>query len=113
MLVPYRRKFVEKYHGWMEDAWIQAQTASESVSLEEEFAAQQAWCDDFLKCTFIILDATHADSAEGGTGAAVGDINLVLGRDDQTEAEVMVMVGEAGSRRKGSSWHDADADRAL
>ncbi len=32
-----------RYHGWMEDALLRAQTASERLTLEQEHAMQQSW----------------------------------------------------------------------
>ena len=32
-----------RYHGWMEDALLRAQTASERLTLEQERTMQQSW----------------------------------------------------------------------
>jgi len=37
---------VETYHAWMQDPALQAQTASEPLTLDEEYAMQQSWHDD-------------------------------------------------------------------
>ncbi|CAN0174172.1 unnamed protein product, partial [Laminaria digitata] len=54
-LVPYRREHVLTYHGWMQDPWIREMTASEPLSLDEEYAMQLSWKEDDKKCTFIVL----------------------------------------------------------
>jgi Acetyltransferase (GNAT) domain len=57
ILVPYRPEHVRQYHAWMhqnDGALLQA-TASEPLSLEEEYDMQQSWYLDEKKCTFIIL----------------------------------------------------------
>ena len=108
ILTAYRRALVPLYHRWMADPWLREATASEEMSLDEEYSAQRGWRDDGGKLTFIFFDAKtkqmvgdvnlfelDAKAAEGdyswGSGAGVGVPTF----------EVMVMVGDAGSRRRG------------
>jgi RimJ/RimL family protein N-acetyltransferase len=99
VLVPFRSQYVPKYHEWMKDPWIQEMTASEELSLEEEYAAQESWLSDDSKLTFIVLDATHKDAENGSVEAMAGDVNIILNCDGG--AEVMVMIAEESCRRKG------------
>ncbi len=46
VLVPYRRQYVATYHEWMQSPFLQAMTASEPLSLEEEYAMQASWHND-------------------------------------------------------------------
>lgn len=55
ILVPYLPIHVPKYHGWMSNEAILQQTASESLSLEEEFAMQVTWATDEDKRTCILI----------------------------------------------------------
>ena len=103
-LVPYRPEHVPTYHGWMGDPWLQEMTASEPLSLEEEYAMCKSWQEDEDKLTFIVLDS----AAGTGIDAMVGDVNLFfhawLREEDDTDyavAEVEVMIGEPSARRKG------------
>ena len=80
VLVPYRPEHVPRYHGWMASPELQALTASEPLSLEEEFAMQRAWADDGDKLTFILLDPSRPPAPEqadwppgGRVGAMAGD----------------------------------------
>ena len=43
---PYRRRHVARYHAWMQDPWLREMTASEPLSLDEEYAMQASWRDD-------------------------------------------------------------------
>ncbi|KAK2794057.1 hypothetical protein FQN50_009945 [Emmonsiellopsis sp. PD_5] len=57
LLVPYSKHHVPRYHEWMQDAKpqeIQQATASEPLSLPEEYAMQSSWRTDADKLTFII-----------------------------------------------------------
>lgn len=46
ILIPYNREHVPKYHNWMEDEELRQQTASERLSLDEEFKMQESWRND-------------------------------------------------------------------
>jgi hypothetical protein len=59
VLIPYRRHHVEKYHKWMCDPAILEATASEPLSLEEEYAMQRTWRDDATKVSCASLRAVH------------------------------------------------------
>jgi RimJ/RimL family protein N-acetyltransferase len=104
VLVPYRPEHVQQYHAWMQDPALQEATASEPLSIEEEYAMQQSWASDDDKCTFILLDPALPDTPGTGThgGRMAGDVNFFLNDpDDSSVAEIEIMVAEASSRRKG------------
>ena len=124
-LVPYRPEHVPTYHGWMADPWLQEMTASEPLSVEEEYAMCTSWQEDDDKLTFIVLDSGVQHRAGDALTAMVGDVNLFFhaylqDSDDAGEgegqsegaaavaaanayavAEVEVMIGEPSARRKG------------
>lgn len=103
VLVPYAKKFVEKYHIWMTDPYLQEATASEPLSLEEEYAMQKSWRDDTKKCTFIIL-AIEGDSTDTlqELDSMVGDVNLFMNDyENAFNAEIEVMIADPRYRRHG------------
>ena len=98
-LVPYLKGHVLKYHEWMCDEEMLIATASDPLSLEEEYEMQESWSKDDDKITFIILDITE----KGDEEKMVGDVNCFLNdRDgDKTIAEIEIMIAEKSAKRKG------------
>ncbi|EFR01641.1 N-acetyltransferase 9 [Nannizzia gypsea CBS 118893] len=130
-LVPYSKHHVPKYHEWMKDPEIQEATASEPLTLEEEYQMQQSWRKDADKLTFIICHPIPLTDASDRFQAAnsyrvkptsddapnrmIGDVNLFLKLEEQgsndegldcTPEEVIVgelelMIAEKQLQRKG------------
>lgn len=98
VLVPYKEIHVRCYHIWMQSPDLLALTASEPLSLEEEFQNMKSWREDDTKMTFIILDRSL------GENFMVGDVNLYLQpktEEGKNVAEIEVMIAEPAARRKG------------
>lgn len=107
ILVPYEAKHVPKYHTWMQSKELQELTASEPLSLEEEYAMQKSWREDEDKCTFLILCRNTYDQTRDEIVALVGDTNLFLSQDPDTNervAEAEIMIAESAARGKGYGW---------
>eukprot|EP01147_Barroeca_monosierra_P010566 gene10566-2690_t len=113
ILVPYEPKHVEKYHAWMQSKELQELTASEPLSIEQEYKMQSSWRNDQDKCTFIVLHSAPLLTCQDenrptfeATGdeiaAMVGDVNLFL-NDSESKfvAETEIMIAEQWARRKG------------
>lgn len=82
-LVPYEDVHVLMYHQWLEDAHIQEMTATEPVTLDEEYQLQKEWSfatDKFIK----IIKAKDS-------GRLVGDINVFFSADGDA-AEINIMI---------------------
>ncbi|GMS91167.1 hypothetical protein PENTCL1PPCAC_13342 [Pristionchus entomophagus] len=99
VLVPYEKKHVPKYHEWMMDPQLREATASEPLSLEEEFEMQKTWRNDEDKLTFIVLDRKKwEESGKNEIISMVGDVNLFI---VEGEAECEIMIAEKEERTKG------------
>ncbi|XP_016949008.1 alpha/beta-tubulin-N-acetyltransferase 9 [Drosophila biarmipes] len=104
ILVPYEARHVLKYHEWMSNEELRQLTASEELTLDEEYAMQRSWREDDDKLTFIILDAEMYSREQDEIAAMVGDTNIFLHRDPDSDllvAEAEIMIAEPGARGKG------------
>ncbi|CEI69412.1 unnamed protein product [Fusarium venenatum] len=119
LLVPYEAHHVRQYHAWMQDPDIQDATASEPMTLEEEYENQQSWRTSSDKLTFIVCgpvtqDTSLVKSSTADADALMrGDINFFLypfesdDEDDTTDTqgwvtgEVDVMIASPSHRGQG------------
>ncbi|XP_048006324.1 alpha/beta-tubulin-N-acetyltransferase 9 [Leguminivora glycinivorella] len=104
VLVPYREIHVEKYHSWMSTEELQILTASEPLSLEEEYEMQKSWREDADKCTFIILDKAKFDKDGDEISAMIGDTNIFIKGSDASTGEIEIMIAEKTARGKRLGW---------
>ncbi|XP_075146185.1 microtubule-associated Nat9 [Haematobia irritans] len=107
ILVPYEAKHVPKYHKWMQSQELQELTASEPLTIEEEYAMQRSWREDEDKCTFLILCRKTYEQTSDEVLSLVGDTNLFLSLDEETNekvAEAEIMIAESNARGKGYGW---------
>ncbi|XP_072602779.1 alpha/beta-tubulin-N-acetyltransferase 9 isoform X1 [Vulpes vulpes] len=104
VLVPYTSEHVPRYHEWMKSEELQRLTASEPLTLEQEYSMQQSWREDADKCTFIVLDAEKWQAQPSTTeeSCMAGDVNLFLTNvGDPSLGEIEVMIAEPSCRGKG------------
>lgn len=103
MLVPYNENHVPRYHEWMKSPALQQLTASEPLTLEQEYDMQKSWREDEDKCTFIILDKQRwMEPGLVEEQCMVGDVNIFLtDPSDPSLAELEIMIAEPSYRGKG------------
>ncbi|KAI0883197.1 GNAT domain-containing protein [Annulohypoxylon maeteangense] len=130
ILVPYDKHHVLKYHEWMEDEKIRQLTASDRLSLEQEYENQASWRTSGDKLTFIICKgasfsnlAASASPVIAGKvdvpGSMAGDVNAFISPWDPADyedrvticeeyetkaycaAEIDIMIADPTSRGKG------------
>jgi RimJ/RimL family protein N-acetyltransferase len=133
LLVPYRPEHVAAYHEWMCDPLLLQATASEPLSLHEEYEMQETWRADPRKCTFIVLDASAIRAGFRATDSTlpasfigetipsmIGDVNLFLSpySDEEDSAvvdspdqeqqlwqgEIDIMIANPTNRRRGCGF---------
>ncbi|KAM0479977.1 hypothetical protein ACHAPX_004556 [Trichoderma viride] len=127
LLVPYEAHQVLTYHGWMQDPAIQEATASEPMTLEEEYENQQSWRTSHDKLTFIVCEPLSGEQrsddariitakADDSSDKMKGDINFFLYLDDDDDdgseqqggshirlrGEIDVMIAGQQHRGKGT-----------
>ncbi|EDV27866.1 uncharacterized protein TRIADDRAFT_20514 [Trichoplax adhaerens] len=102
-LVPYCPHHVLQYHQWMQSAELRAQTASEPLTLSQEYQMQQSWQQDEDKCTFIILARKYWNGIKDAEiESMIGDVNLFFNNpNDPHTAEIEIMIAKSEYRRKG------------
>uniref|UniRef100_A0A8C0I4M4 Alpha/beta-tubulin-N-acetyltransferase 9 n=1 Tax=Balaenoptera musculus TaxID=9771 RepID=A0A8C0I4M4_BALMU len=106
VLVPYTPEHVPRYHEWMKSEELRRLTASEPLTLEQEYVMQHSWREDADKCTFIVLDAEkwRAQPGTGEESCMAGDVNLFLtDLGDPSLGEIEVMIA-GWDRRVGESF---------
>uniref|UniRef100_A0A8C9EAS9 Alpha/beta-tubulin-N-acetyltransferase 9 n=1 Tax=Phocoena sinus TaxID=42100 RepID=A0A8C9EAS9_PHOSS len=106
VLVPYTPEHVPRYHEWMKSEELRRLTASEPLTLEQEYVMQCSWQEDADKCTFIVLDAEKWQAQLGTSeeSCMVGDVNLFLtDLGDPTLGEIEVMIA-GWDRRVGEGF---------
>ena len=103
LLVPYCKHHVPRYHEWMKDPEIQVATASEPLSLEQEYSMQKSWRQDVDKLTFIIcqpiadlINGTKTINAgvQDADKAMIGDVNMFVTTEDDDEGGGLRLIGE-------------------
>ncbi|KAK3071548.1 hypothetical protein LTR53_008415 [Teratosphaeriaceae sp. CCFEE 6253] len=114
LLVPYSEHHVPTYHAWMQDAELQAATASEPLTIEEEYAMQRSWREDRDKLTFIVCQPleTQRERVRVGIDDApdrmIGDVNLFLSQpDDDNDDNDDKVNDDHGSTRPSETSRDA------
>ncbi|KAH8849387.1 N-acetyltransferase 9 [Schistosoma japonicum] len=128
-MVPYLPIYVPKYHNWMKDSWLRESTSSELLSLDEEFNAQQQWCNSNDRLTFILLNKQlyhdywllknaknqlidllqfnnekYSDNENAEIFSMIGDVNLFITYShsiNDIEGELSVMIAESSYRGQG------------
>ncbi|KAJ7371125.1 N-acetyltransferase 9 [Desmophyllum pertusum] len=102
VLVPYRKEHVPRYHDWMQSPELLGQTASERLTLDQEYEMQQSWFQDENKCTFIIVDKNKWLQPEmTEIECMAGDVNLFVDDSQRDVAEIEIMIAEPSCRRCG------------
>ncbi|KAK8017477.1 methionyl-trna synthetase protein [Apiospora rasikravindrae] len=105
LLVPYDAHHVPQYHTWMEDEAIREATASDRLTLQEEYENQVSWRTSADKLTFVLCRPLEPSSPR--VKATVAGDAVWAGRDDVPER----MLGDINMFL--TPWDDEDDDDAA
>ncbi|KAI1452704.1 GNAT domain-containing protein [Annulohypoxylon moriforme] len=105
ILVPYEKHHVPTYHQWMEDEKIREATASERLTLEEEYKNQDSWRTSADKLTFIVCKGAPISGLQDELSTVIagqvdvpdsmtGDVNAFIMPWDPYAYEDKVMMYE-------------------
>uniref|UniRef100_A0A914DE62 N-acetyltransferase domain-containing protein n=1 Tax=Acrobeloides nanus TaxID=290746 RepID=A0A914DE62_9BILA len=73
----------------MESEELRTLTASERLTLEQEYEMQKKWREDEDKCTFIILSKQLFEETQNELESMIGDVNIFF-TPEGSELEVMI-----------------------
>lgn len=93
-LVPYTAAFVPQYNEFLRDPLLQQQTASEPLSLSQEYLLCAELAQRPHSLTLVLVEA-------GAPHLMVGDVNVHVDAHEPHVAEVDVMVAAPAARRRG------------
>eukprot|EP01119_Soliformovum_irregulare_P011332 TRINITY_DN2826_c0_g3_i3.p1 TRINITY_DN2826_c0_g3~~TRINITY_DN2826_c0_g3_i3.p1 ORF type:complete len:168 (+),score=36.08 TRINITY_DN2826_c0_g3_i3:119-622(+) len=87
----------------MKDPWLREMTASEPLTLQEEYENQISWFEDETKLTFILCQRENQKDDVKNLDHIVGDCNIFLTDEEGMEGlgEIEIMIAEARARGKG------------
>ncbi|KAI0104867.1 acetyltransferase domain-containing protein [Nemania sp. FL0031] len=87
LLVPYDAHHVGQYHKWMQDEALREATASDLLTLDEEYENQLSWRAAHDKLTFIVCQPVSGTATTTETGIENADVpsaalTIRAGEDD-------------------------------
>ncbi|XP_070251583.1 alpha/beta-tubulin-N-acetyltransferase 9 isoform X2 [Myotis yumanensis] len=97
VLVPYTAEHVPRYHEWMKSEELQRLTASEPLTLEQEYAMQRSWRED--------ADKPSCRGKGFGTEAALMMMSYGVTKLGLTKFEAKIGQGNEPSIRMFQKLH--------
>ncbi|CAI2167274.1 1871_t:CDS:2 [Funneliformis geosporum] len=97
----WKPEHVPKYHEWMQSPFLREMTASEPLTLEQEYEMQRSWHVDenILAKPEVSHELTNQEIK---SAKMIGDVNLFFNDSDNPSiAEIEIMIAEQSYRRSG------------
>lgn len=93
----------------MENEELRELTASERLTLKEEFAMQKSWREDNDKLTFLVLDRRRYEESGNEIESLVGDTNIFINFEDDSGCQIKtgeaeIMIASQSDRCKGFGY---------
>ncbi|CAG9782799.1 unnamed protein product [Diatraea saccharalis] len=83
---------------------LQTLTASESLTLEEEYEMQKSWQDDEDSNFLILLYCIFINSSVPMKYSMIGDTNIFIKDKQEALGEIEIMIAEESVRGKKLGW---------